>query len=49
MKNYCVDRLISLRAQSEMLEVMLREVALNSLVAGHAVGNDANPGSRGPQ
>jgi hypothetical protein len=32
-----------------VVEVMLSQVGWNDLVVSHAVGNDANPGSGGPQ
>jgi hypothetical protein len=47
--NCCFDRLIRLRVESAVVEVVLREVGQNGLAVGHAVGNDANPGSGGPK
>jgi len=47
--NYCFDRLIGLRVEGEVMEVVPREVGLNGLVVIHVMGNDANPGSGGQQ
>jgi hypothetical protein len=49
VKNYWFDRLIRLRVEGEVLEVILREVGWYGLIVGHAVGNDANPGSSSSQ
>jgi hypothetical protein len=43
--NYCFDRLITLRVESDVGGFVLREVGWNVLHVGHAVGNDAKPGS----
>jgi hypothetical protein len=47
--NFWFDRLIRLRVESEMVEVVLRRVPYSGLVVGHAVSDDANPDSRDPQ
>jgi hypothetical protein len=47
--NCCFDRVISLRVESEMVEVVLRHVGKDDLLVDHALGDDVNPGSRGPQ
>jgi hypothetical protein len=49
MLNYCFDRLLRLRIEREVVEVMFGKEGENGLVVKHAVDDGTNLGSRGPQ